>query len=212
MQEDIEKIEKRTLRYWFQDGVFEMASGLFFLLMGLFFLGSALSPAKSAARFIFDIGLMPVILFGGWGVKELSQLMKRRLTYPRTGYVEYRKPASAKRRRQALLAAAGAVLLGVLVVLLSSSGPAGFDWVPAASGLVFAAALAFGSIRSGLARVAVVAPLTAAAGVLLSFAGWGEARELAAFYGFVGVSMILSGVVGCRRYLKRNPLPDEGSR
>lgn len=212
MNTDIEKIEKRTIRYWFEDGVHEMASGLFFMIMGLFFLGSALAPGKSTARFIFDIGLMPVILFGGWGVKKTSQYMKQKLTYSRTGYVAYRKPEGVKRLRQALLATGCAGVLGALAVLLPSARSGGFDWVPAVSGFAFAVALGFVSFRFGLTRVAVAAFLMAAAGIILAFSGWGEARELAAFYGFVGVSMILSGVVGCRRYLKRNPLPDEGSR
>jgi len=209
---DVERIERRTVQYWFEDGVAEIAFGIFVLILGLFFLGSALSPEKSTARFIFDIGLMPVILAGGWAVNRLARSMKRKLTYPRTGYVAYKRPEKRKRIKKALLAGGSAGLVAALAAVFFVSKPARLDAMPAFSGLAYALALVFVSLRAGLSRIAVVAVLTAAAGVGLAFAGWAKGLELAAFYGIVGLLLVLSGFIGLRSYLRRNPLPEEGSR
>jgi len=209
---DIKRIERRTVRYGFEDGIYEIAFGAFALILGLFFLGSALAPEKSTARFIFDVGLLPVFLVGGWAANKLSRSMKQRLTYPRTGYVAYKRPEKKKRIKKALLAGGSAGLVAALAALFLVSKPAGLDGLSAFSGLAFALALIFISLRSGLVRIAVAAVLTAAAGVGLSFAGWARGLELAAFYGAMGLLLVLSGLIGLRGYLRRNPLPEEGSR
>ena len=209
---DIKRIERRTIRYGFEDGIYEIAFGAFMLVLGLYFIGSALAPEKSVARFIFDVGFLPVFLAGGWAMNRLARSLKQRWTYPRTGYLAYKRPDKKKRIRKALLAGGSAGLIAALAALLLASSPSRFSGVPAFSGLAFGLALLFISLRSGQARIALAAVLTSAAGVGLSFAGWTQGLELAAFYGGMGAMIVLSGVIGLRGYLRHNPLPEEASR
>jgi len=209
---DIKRIERRTVRYGFEDGILEIALGVFAVILGLFFLGSGLAPEKSTARFIFDVGFLPVFLAGYWAARKLAQSLKQHLTYPRTGYLAYKRPEKAKRIKRALLAGISAGLIAALATALFTSLPSRFDWVPAFTGLIFGVTLVVLSLRTGLVRVAIAAVLTAAAGVGLSLAGWAPGLELAAFYGAVGVMALISGLLGLRAYLRRNSLPEEGSR
>lgn len=209
---DIKRIERRTVRYGFEDGILEIAIGVFAAILGLFFLGSGLAPEKSTARFIFDVGFLPVFLAGYWAAQKLAKSLKQRLTYPRTGYLAYKRPEKAKRVKRALLAGVSAGLIAAFAAILFTSVPSRFDGVPAFSGLIFGVTLVVLSVRTGLVRIAVAAVLTAAAGIGLSLAGWTQGLELAAFYGAVGIMSLVSGLLGLRAYLRRNPLPEEGSR
>jgi hypothetical protein len=212
MKTEIEKIEQRTARYWFEDGLVEMAFGGVVLLLALFFGARAAAPAKGAWRFLLDVGLLPLFVLGGWGMNKAVRTLKQRITYPRTGYVSYCKPEGKKGAWRAFLIGATAGITGALTALVLAAKSPGFDRLPAVSGVGFALGLSFLAFRFKLTRLAVLAVFSAAAGIALAFSGWGESGELAAFYGVLAVSLLLSGWLAFRRYLRDHPLPDEASR
>ena len=212
MPTEIEKIERRTVQYWFQDGVFEMAFGGFLLLLALFFGVQAAAPAKAGWRFFLSVGLLPLFVFGGWAMNKVVRILKQKITYPRTGYVSYRKPGGKKRAARAFVIGGAAGILGALAVVVFSSKSVSFNWMPAGSGVGFGLALSLLAFRSKLIRLAALAVFIAAAGFVLSFSGWEESQGLAAFYGTLAVSLFLSGWITFRRYLRIHRLPDEAPR
>jgi hypothetical protein len=212
MNTEFNKIERRTVRYWFEDGIYETALGLFLLLLGLFFLGYALVREGSTLFYLLSIGVLPVFFLGFWGTKRMVRSLKQKLTYPRTGYVSYRKPEAKRPRRRALLIGGMAGIAGALWGLALSSGRTGFNLMPGLTGLAFAGVLGFLALRSGLGRTVVLAVLSAAAGAFLAFSGWPKMLGLASFYLFLGLSLAISGGLACLLYLRRNPPPDEASR
>lgn len=212
MATEIENIERRTVRHGFQDGIYEMSLGILLLLLGLYFLGRAFTTETSAWAFVFDVGFLPMFLFGGWLIKKFIRSLKENITYPRAGYISYRRREGRKRTVRAALLGGTVGALGAIAALLFSSKPAGFNWLPAVSGLAFGLALSLLSFRSGLARLAVPALMLAASGVTLAFSGLESMLSLAAFYSLGAALLIASGAVACRRFIRRNPLPEEAGR
>jgi hypothetical protein len=212
MNTELERIERRTVRHWFEDGIFEMSFGVFLLLLSLLFLGLAWAPEGSALRAVLSVGLLPLFLLGGWLMKRMMRALKQRLAYPRTGYVAYRKRERKGQLARPLLIGVAAGILAALSMMLFSSKPTGFNPLPGIDGLAFALVLGFLALRSGLGRFAVLAVISAAAGTAFSFTGGDSLKRLAIFFVALSASLILSGLIGCLLYLKRNPLPEEDPR
>ena len=121
------------------DGLAELGCGILLLGIALQLLLEAHSPESSVwhhVSFLF-VGL---ILIVHYGVKAI----KRHITYPRTGFVEYRK--AERRRRSVIAAVVGALIPVALVVAVGRH----WDITTPASliGLVFAAAYAYQIARA----------------------------------------------------------------
>jgi hypothetical protein len=115
---DIDRLMKQTQRYWYEDGSADMAMGGFMLLIGLLFVGESLTPPGSPLWALGGMGL-PVFLIGGglvagWMVKRL----KSRVTYPRTGYVEYERRGLARFAWLIGMALAAALLAAGFVIVI----------------------------------------------------------------------------------------------
>jgi len=213
MTTELEKIERKTVQYWFQDGLFEMAFGVFLLLLALFFLFRASVPLNPGWRLFLDVGLLPfLIYFGVRAVGKTVRSLKKKITYPRTGYVSYRKPERKKRAKSGFVMGATAGILSTAAATLFSSKSAAFAWMPAWIGLIFALGFWHLAVRSKLTRMAALAVIVTAAGIGLSFSGWGEMQRLAVFFGTSAVSLAFSGWITFRRYLRSFRLPGETSQ
>lgn len=212
MDTDIRAIERRTVRHWFEDGIQETTFGAVLWLLGLYFLARHLAPEKSAWSFALDVGLLPLFILGGWAMNRAIRSLKRKITYPRAGYVSYRKPDRRKRAGRAFVIGAAAGTLGALAALLLSAKPAGFAWLPAGTGLALALVLVILGVRTGMARLAPPALIIAAGGCAIAFLGWEEMAGLAGLYGISGTALVLSGGLACRRFIRKHPLPDEAAR
>ena len=73
---DLRQIERNVFRDYCQDGLADVVFGAYFLLLGL------LLPAGTVAPFVALFVVFSVPLLRG---------LKKRFTYPRTGYVELRQ-------------------------------------------------------------------------------------------------------------------------
>jgi hypothetical protein len=141
--EQIESLLNRPKAYYNIDGVGEMAGGFMSLGFGLFMWLQAHAPKDSVwhgmPAFILYVGLMCLILHYG------PKAIKQHITYPRTGFVQYR--ARDTRWRPAILGAlAGAAVAAGLATALRR------HWnltTPASLfGLLFAASYAYAFART----------------------------------------------------------------
>jgi hypothetical protein len=202
---DIEKIEKRTVQSFYDDGVFEIALGFVFVLLGGYlFLQTAL-PKGSTLAAIMSIALIGVIFLAGFLVNRIIRVLKRRITYPRTGYAAFRKqPVSPRKRFRAGLFGG---FMGLLLALLFGLAPSLRVLLPALCGFPLAMIAFKIANKSGVPRFFVLAALSAVIGFALTAAGIGGARGIAFSFGLIGGSMILSGSTALIAYLRRNPRP-----
>lgn len=198
-----DELTRRTWRYWYEDGIAETLSGLGALLATGLSLWTNKEITFPGAWAIALGGLLAGALLGlnylmRWGIRRY----KEHVTYPRTGYVSYR-------RSTALSSPVRWVAFGFFV-LAGLAGSLGGDenlaWV-----LLIAGVALWGehlAATLGLARFHVLAAYTLLAGELVrvvpKLAAWG----LPAFVGLVGLGYVVSGVSTLIVYLRRHPGQD----
>ncbi|MGE5359824.1 MAG: hypothetical protein ACM3NQ_12475 [Bacteroidales bacterium] len=203
LQHELANIERRTRRYWFEDGLAEIFSACVFLLLGLYFLAKHLLTGRVSPFFINVLFLLLVIsLFSG---RRLVTLAKIRYVYPRTGYVAFRRPIG-HRYATALLA----FVISVLMALFVTRAPLLLNWIPALEGLVFGIAFLWVGKKHALMRFPVEGLLSALIGLALSLLHLNEDLATGALFTGVGSVIMVGGVLGFRAYLRHAP-PREGA-
>lgn len=212
MKDDIDKTVKRTRRYWFIDGLTEIAVGVIFLLVGLLFLVESFAPPDSPLAHISALGL-PVIVILGWLVaSRLVGAAKARLTYPRTGYVEYRRPPTRQRVNRFVVGAAVGAGVGFVVATLALTAPASLAWIPALQGLLIGAFWAYFGWHFALTRFYLLAIVSVVLGPAASLAGLGDVRGNGVYFSLMGTALIVSGAVTLLSYLRQTKAPGDDAQ
>ncbi|HZW04990.1 MAG TPA: hypothetical protein VFF68_13740, partial [Anaerolineaceae bacterium] len=161
----IDETMKRTRQYWYVDGISEMFTGLFILLLGAFFAVIPLIPSVAARTWLLALGQPALILLGFWLGGKAVRAVKERLTYPRTGYLAFRKPTRKHRWGRLVFAAVLSASLGVLFSVLFNLIPE--RWIPAIAAGVLGLFMLFLAYQLGLVRFAVLAGYFLVVGLLV---------------------------------------------
>jgi hypothetical protein len=206
MQSNLSDVDQRVKRYWYTDGIGELSGGSMFILLGIYFALQEFLGQNSIVGGILQVSLI-LVMIGGMAISRwLVNTLKTRLTYPRTGYVEYQVNEGNMRSRWiwvAILAFTVSALTMVFVRLFQS-----FDSIVAVTGVAVGLILVILRAKSsGLTRFYVLGAISIAFGLALSITGLPNGYSLGLFYGLMGVSFMLSGGLTLRRYLEENPLP-----
>jgi hypothetical protein len=195
----LKQASMRALRYWYTDGISEIVFGGLCVLLGVYFWAQSVIPEDTTLGSMLSAGLVVLVIGGVFLGRTLTTILKERLTYARTGYIAYPNPSTKRRLFTGLVA----LFLAMLISAMFASSPSALQWIPAASGLVFAAAWLYFGHRVGLARFYLLAVFSALAGFLLSRAGWNLDLTLAAFYSALGFAILISGAITLAQYLRR---------
>lgn len=194
MQDPAETAGRRAARYWNIDGLAELYIGLFWLCIPLY-LYAATHLAKSSPWYkVLIIGGMLAMVAGPLASRWLLSVTKRRLTYPRTGYVACEKPRNPRPYWLALL---------LVTLLLLPFGPQRLA-MPL-TGLAFAVIATAVNQRAGLVRVYIFGGFMLCLGVVLGIAGFAVETGLSVMFGAAGAISLLSGGWTLVHYLKRLP-------
>lgn len=204
----LQNAQKRAMQYWYVDGSFEFSFGGFCLILAAYFYVSQLLTDSWMGGLMMVFFIL-VMLGGGWLVNRLVMRMKERITFPRTGYIAFQRKTGSRRWGRLLLLGATSATVSAVMVLLLANRPAGFDWTVAASGLLFGVAVTYLGFRTGEVRFFVNAALSIGFGIALGFANLPENSGLTAFYGLLGLGMLLIGGISLWQYLRQNPAPAE---
>ena len=204
MKPDLDEINKRTLRYWYIDGLAEMAIGGVFLFIGAFLLFTTLVPS-SILKAIMGAVFFPILLVGSMYLGgKLVAKAKSSLTYPRTGFVAYRRKRS---KRGTLLLIAATVIIVLLVGMLADSTIKDFGWMPLMDGLFLGIISLY--IGQGLGRFYLLSAASFAAGLLFAVLGLNDYLGHGSFYAAMGVFFLISGVATLLSYLHQHPDREE---
>ena len=196
---DLKQIERNVFRDYCQDGLVDMMFGAYFLFVGL------LLPTGSVAPFI----VLPIVFFA-----PLLRGLKKRFTYPRTGYVELRQgdPEALPWFVLGSLVLGLAALVATLIVTGVIAQPAQwYRWMPIFFGIWLAGIFLGLALRVGLVRYYVVAGVALAGGptfALLPLAG--KLENIGLFLAAVGAVLLAWGAFVFARFLRKYPLPIEG--
>jgi hypothetical protein len=199
---DLSEIERRATKYWNVDGLPDLTMGLLWILWGASWLLGESLPHGAAwnAYWMFTPALLALSGAASiWATKAL----KTRITFPRTGYVEWKEPTRGQRLTAAAVALVTAALLTALLVGARARGIERV--VPPAMGVLLSLAFLVASLTQ---RAPHLLPLAGVALMLgLAFgalnAGWQATNWM--LIG-LGTAMFISGTLRLRSFLKRNPL------
>jgi len=205
MESQIDRAMRRTSRYWYEDGLAEMAMGCIFAALGLvFFLQRALPPGPLQALCGMLGPLAAVVGVGLLGSRVLK-VAKARITYPRTGYVAYRRMTASHRLQKAAMGGAIGALVATIAALPSLK-----VWVPAISGLIMGSVWVYLGHRLDLPRLYMLAAAAAVLGILVSLGGFDDLTAGALYFAGLGLAIVVSGAVTLGVYLRSTePLAEE---
>lgn len=205
MKDTAYDVEQRVRRYWYVDGFGELVGGGgMCLILAIYFAVGQYVGDESRLGGILSSTLVLVLIGALFVVRRLIDAVKLRVTYPRTGYVEYH---DAKHKiSNAVFAAIGGGLLGGIVVSLVRRFDS-IDALVATSGIVMSLVLAGKQLWStGVRRFYVLGLAALLYGVVLANSGLPRGYNLGLFYGLMSISFMISGGLTLKIYLDKNPL------
>jgi len=201
MSTDIDGAMRRTRGYWYVDGLTEIGAGGVFLAIGALFAVEVAAGDAGVLGGVSALGLPVVVLLGTWLAGRVVTAAKRRLTFPRTGYVAY--PAASPARRSLTAVLGLAVALAVVVLLrLAGDWPALDRATPLLDGVAVAIFLMFMARSALVSRFYLLAALAVALGAAAAAATPDERAGTALFFAAMGLAFVLSGAAVLRRYLR----------
>jgi len=202
--DNITQIQKQTFRYYYEDGLVEMAVGLLFAIIGLDVLLISSAPQGTP----ISIGawiLLPILTVAGiYGVQRFVKNLKEKFVHPRTGYIEY----AAKPSRYRWLVSGFALVLAVSFLFLP------YDWLQKGSvtaGMIFFVILVSIGVQVGLKRLIAEGILSFILGIVLAFLPFNDNASLVATFIPTGLLLILVGSWVFRKYRSDNPLPESAN-
>ena len=211
MQNNLSNVEQRVKRYWYTDGLGELIGGGMFILLGVYFAAQEFVGQNSMLGGILQVGLI-LVLIGGMAIgRRLIHALKTRLTYPRTGYVEYHVEEQSMHSRRILVVILAFVISGLTMLFVRLFDF--FDAIVAVTGVAVGLILIILRAKSaGLSRFYMLGAVSIVLGLVLSVSNWPNGYSLGSFYGLMGMCFMLAGGIVLRRYLEENPLPAEDGR
>jgi len=203
---DLKEIERRVEQSVFQDGLMEIMLGIFLLVVSASFATSAIS--------IPFISMFTIFLG-----KPILERLKKRYIYPRIGYVKLRPEKEADPK--------GIVVAGIVyvVILLGSMGVFHLTmgeergwafwfnyFLPASTGFMLAIGPFWLGETYGVKRGYVFAALFLLSGIAIPVLGIASGYEAVGLECLlVGMVSLISGVIMFTRFLRKYPLPAEGT-
>ncbi len=202
MKSNVNEIQRRTVGYWFDDGLVDLFVGGIFLVLAIFFTVSGLLQPGFLTALTVGIGQPLIILVGFLVGKKVIPILKEKYIYPRTGYIAYRERSRLSRGRRIIIAlVSGAVTSATLLLVLPNLGE---DLIWLLSGIMIAAFMIFLGLRTGLIRYLILAGIAILTGAFVSIIGILEPFQAALFYGLFGVAWLVQGAVSLFGYLRKN--------
>jgi hypothetical protein len=210
MKDETTQIEQRVKRYWYTDGIGELIGAGMFFLVGLYFSAQQYLGDQSFVGGLLQAGFVVILIGGVYLGRRLVNLLKARVTYPRTGYVEYRTNT-----RNVILMRVLSALVAMVVAAASMVVVRRFEMIDAmvaVTGVLVAVILIVKQgWSSGVGRFYFLSAASLVFGGVLSVSGFARGYNLGAFYGLMAVAFAVSGGLTLKRYLRENPLPAEAA-
>jgi hypothetical protein len=220
MPDDLKKSQLRTVQYQHVDGTPELGFGFLCLLVAILFLLFAKIPGFASSSFS-TWSILLVFIGGGFLIGQLTQVLKEKITYPRTGYLAYQRKGRPIKRSTRLLIWIGVPLSTLILLAILFLNRASFpaqetetipSWVPAFAGFLFSGLWAIAGWKIVLPRYYLIAVVTFLSSVALFFSGLEGNLGLAILFGTMSLALILSGFVTLIIYLRQNPSSQDGGQ
>ena len=218
MKNELDEKQLRTRQYWYVDGTYEFNMAGICILLTFYFLALAKFEGTKFGAFLSVI--MVLVFVGGvFGVSWLIRQLKNRVTFPRTGYVSYKREKGAKHLRRVIVIGIFAGALSALISFLIIRSSAAFivytsreyslNWLPGFTSVMMAIAASIFGVRMRIPRFYGIAFLSVAAGVATMFMPADMNTGMAIYYGIMGVILLVIGGFVLSTYLRSTTPPEE---
>lgn len=198
----------RPQRYWYVDGLSEIAGGFVIFLIGLINAICAVLPAIPLRAWVMGLGQPLLVVAAGFAVRPVVRMLKEQITYPRTGYVEYSGRGRSARWQRFFSVFFIAFSFSALGAMFGDLIPDRYSPMTMATAL--ALVLAYLGARLGLRRFYLVAALTVFVGSATILLDLVDPWPLALLFGSEGLFWIISGALVLTNYLKNTqPVGEE---
>jgi hypothetical protein len=196
---DLVDIARRPQRYWDIDGLPELIMGLLWMVWGgAWVLGDRMSHHPLIR--IYWTFVPALLAFSGFLAVAIIKRLKARLTFPRTGYVEWKEPSLAER-----LGAAGvAVVTAMVLVMVARTGVRTGQSVAPLLGVIVSLAFVVASLRQRAPHYLALAGVAVTLGLAFGarYAGWESVNW---FFMALGAAAAALGGVRLMLFLKKHP-------
>ncbi len=208
MKDNLSDIEQRVKRYWYVDGFGELVGGGgMCLILALYFAAQQYFGENSLISGLLQAGLVLVLLGGLYLVRRLINAAKVRVTYPRTGFVEYSQPGN--KALAGILSAVMAMVMAFTFIFIVRQFNR-IDAMVAVSGAVFSIVLFVKQVWTvKVKRFYILSAVSLVCGAILSVSGFPRGYNLGLFYLLMSLSFAISGGLTLKKYLDENPLQPE---
>ena len=202
MANQIDDFVKRPMRYQNVDGLNELGAGVIWTGLVLLLLLRDIAPSGSIwhTRAAFAIGGVVLLIV----VRYCQRILKKRITYPRTGYVKYRQ---SRARANAIACAVGVAAASAVWLIV-----VGFDHHPFEAAQIASASVGWGATYVILTRIdaawrwAFLGALTAVPPIVATLS---LSHLWLDIFLSDGLILTTSGVIALTFYLRENPVPEQ---
>jgi len=204
MKENFSDVEQRVKRYWYVDGFGELVGGGgMCLILALYFAAQQYFGDDSLIGGLLQASLVLVLIGGMVLVRRLINAAKVRVTYPRTGYVEYSTPKN-KVFAGILSGVVGMIMAMTFIFIVRQFNR--IDAMVAVTGVVMGIILLVKQVwTTKVKRFYLLSAVALIYGVVLSVSGFPRGYNLGLFYALMSISFAISGGLTLKRYLDENP-------
>ena len=204
MKENFSDVEQRVKRYWYVDGFGELVGGGgMCLILALYFAAQQYFGDDSLIGGLLQASLVLVLIGGMVLVRRLINAAKVRVTYPRTGYVEYSTPKN-KVFAGILSGVVGMIMAMTFIFIVRQFNR--IDAMVAVTGVVMGIILLVKQVwTTKVKRFYILSAAALIYGVVLSVSGFPRGYNLGLFYALMSISFAISGGLTLKRYLDENP-------
>jgi hypothetical protein len=206
---DLDELARRPQRYWNADGLPDLMMGLLWIVWGAALLLGRLVP-DDWRSFVYWMVVPALLIVGGFASVWATKKLKARLTFPRTGYVEWHDAGSSQRRGIALVTILAAVIVAALIVALRTSLSAENNGAAIIT-VMLSLAFVVASIRHRAPHYLVLAAVAAVLAVVVARLGAGI-EGLNWVFVVLGAACAALGALRLTVFLRNHPrLPEEGA-
>lgn len=205
---NIENIIRNTRKYWYVDGLSEIAGGLIIFFSGIAYWIAAQLPNSNYKFFILTMAQPVIIILGSLLAQKILPKLKERLTYPRSGYLVFRKPVKKRRFKRIILVGLLAAVIGALVTMLSTALPE--QYLPFLTSIFLSIASVYIGYQTSVHRFYWVGLALLVWGAFVSYSNFPNPLPYTLVFSGMGMIWIISGVITLILYLRKTqPLAEE---
>lgn len=209
MKDNVSDVEQRVKRYWYVDGFGELVGGGgMCLILAVYFSAQQYLGDDSLISGLLQASLVLVLLGGMFLVRRLISAAKLRVTYPRTGYVEYRASEKNRLVTGILSGVVGMIMAMTFIFIVRQFNQ--IDAMVAVSGVVMGIILLVKQVWTvKVKRFYILSAMALIYGAVLSVSGFPRGYNLGLFYALMSLSFVISGGLTLKKYLDENPLQSD---